>query len=335
MRPSPAVINGDAQVPQKSYIFARHFYSTTVPVENPGERGVSMIYSEPRDGDYVFAGKSMTFSKGLTVWNWIESPENNPTKYALTLATTKATSEKVSKAYGIPAIEVYGSIMMAHYDISFHAYIDLWYSRTFHQTPKNDPKEIENDPTGTKGYYTYGVSDLVPDYKYYFEQSSGAMQISGELCKELFDDCLMEDKRKGTSMQMRTAYKENPLNLTAPLGEVVNLGCADGITFDGDAWPILSNGAIYVLTSYRPTPEEKRTICGINANIRAADARFRELSKTQDNFKYQVFVVTEPTKLMDTNEDEVPAEPEAQKRKAEKKTTTTTKSASSKKKAKK
>ena len=327
LKPIMAIHKGEARVEPKSYIFARHNYSTPEPVDGPG---VTYVFKDAVMDDYIFGNSEkakITWGKTITVYNWHNSIADGYDKYLLTLQTDKTTSGPVSRSFGILDPKSYGPIMLAHHDIPFHANISFWSKRTLYQTAGNDPATIAQDTTGTKGYYTYGVTDMVPDFKYYFEDCKGAIQISLDLCKTLFKKQLaksMEDD--SLQMNMEPRLKDNPVNRTATLGDIIVLGHPDDLAFSGDAWPLVSNGAIYVMTSHKLDYEERQTICGIAADTKTSDARFKELLQKEENFKYYVYVVTNPTKMMDTNEDEVE---EPQKR------IKTPKSTSSKKKTKK
>lgn len=241
--------------------------------------------------------------------------EEKLNKYAVLLQASKNDSETVTAKFGIPDPETYGFIRFAHYDIPFHAWVTLWGSRTFYDTPKNDPALLAEDDK-CDGYYTYLVTDIEPMYRTYFE-NSGAIQISRDKFTELFDDHMRVDQKRGTSLVLRYNGAMNHLNAHGEYSDVVALGDAKKHLFNGDAWPLVEQSTIYVLTSHRLSDEEKLSICGPRADLTKADARFDELINTP-GIIYQVFLLkNQQPEPMDLDDGDAEPEEEVEEQEEE------------------
>lgn len=291
----PLVVSGQVQVPSSAYFLVRNNYSTSIPVQNPGQLGVSIRIEPARKPEDVLytdqeLNKVKLITRDLTVYQWTGSPVDGHAKYLVQIKGPRDNG-KLAEKYGIVDPETYGLIMYAHHDVTHHAICTLWWGATFRNTPGNAEEALKRDDTGTSGYYKYVYEDLIPDYYLYFEEDHGAIQISRELCAELFELFVGTIKRTGaTQLTLRNMDAINPVNVDGTQSEVLLLGRPDHQVFNGDAWPAICNGRLYVMTSHILSPEERATICGRNADTKAADKRFRELLKIP-GFTYMVFVV--------------------------------------------
>jgi len=294
MAPPPLVVTNRVQVPASTYFLVRNRYSTPV-TGNPEQLGISLVI-EPakKPEDVLYTDQELNrvklTNKNLTVYQWKGSPVDGHQKYLVQLKGPRDNG-KLAEKYGIIDTDTYGLIMFAHNDVTHHAICSLWWSATFRNTPGNSEEALRHDNTGTSGYYKYGYDDLIPDYYLYFEEDRGALQISRELCAELFEEFLGTIKRTGaTQLTLRSAEAVNPVNADGVQSEVLLLGRPDYQVFNGDAWPAISNGRIYVMTSHVLSADERSIMCGRNADTAAADKRFKELLQIP-GFTYMVFVV--------------------------------------------
>ena len=291
----PLVESGKAQVPSSVYFLVRDNYSTPIPVQNSEGAGVSIkIDSAEKQEDVTYTDNDLNkikrMDRDMTIYQWTNSPEKVFEKYRVQLKGPRDNG-KMAERYGILDTEAYGLIMFAHHDVTHHALCSLWWSATFRNTPDNAEKALVTDKTGTRGYYKYGYDEIYPDYYLYFEEDRGAMQISREMCADIFEDYVGKVKKTGaTQLTLRSTEAINPINVDGPQSEVLLLGHPDNHVYNGDVWPAVSSGRVYVMTSHILTPQERLTLCGRNADTAAADKRFKELQNTP-GFTYMVFVV--------------------------------------------
>lgn len=302
----PDVLERKVQVPKSAYFFVQDRRSTPIPVPNLEGRGVYIRVEPPKKledlcGTDKEGERYKRFSKTMMVMQWFNDPSNGLDKYAVEM---KTSGEELANSFGLLDIDDYTFIMFAHYDVTFHAVANLYWKGTFEDRPENLRENMEKAGAGAaKGYYCYYINKLVPDYKVYFEEARGAMQISRDKCAELFEDFIGTRRKTGEqTLVLRNPGAVNPVNRDGAVAEVILLGRPDANAFNGDAWPMIRNGRVYVMTSATLSQDDRLTLCGPDADLEKADARLDELMET-DGFHYAVFVVKdvgsdekEPTK---------------------------------------
>ena len=292
---APHVKDGSVKIPAAGYMLIQNRYSTPAPVQHPDGKGISIIVDEAeKPSDVVYTAQDGTKVKkvthDITVYQWIGDPvDGKMEKFRATLNGGKKSNELANK-FGIIDPDTYAKIKWAHPNITFHAMVVLWWAATFNNNPSNNPSALEADPTKTRGYYTYGIEDLVPDYQMYFEKLNGALQLSKEMCATIFENEIGTIKKTGaTQLTLASTEPMNPVNVAGPQSDVLLLGRPDYHVYNGDAWSAVSTGRVYVMTNYKLKPEERMTMCGANADTAAADEKFKLLLKTP-GFTYMVFV---------------------------------------------
>lgn len=287
----PAELDHTLKAATSGYFRVENRYSTNAPADigvsiriDDAQKPEDVVYTT-NDGEKV-----KTVNRDLLVYQWKGNPLDGIEKFRVELRGGKNGS-KFAEKFGILNTEEYGLIMFAHFDVTFHAMVTLWWNATFKNKPANHADALAKDESGIRGYYTYGITNLIPDYYLYFEKKYGALQISKEMCGELFDDFVGTVKKTGaTQLTLRSMEPLNPVNADGIQSEVILLGRPDYHIFNGDVWPLVKKSRIYVMTSYKISDQERISLCGANADTDAADARFKELL-TIPGFTYLVFLV--------------------------------------------
>ncbi|MBX9636554.1 MAG: hypothetical protein K2Q45_03275 [Nitrosomonas sp.] len=130
------------------------------------------------------------------------------------------------RKFGITNMTSYAYIAAANEDLPLHISASIWQKNSInHPSNQNDTlnngKELEN----IRGYYTYFMNDITPDYLRFFKEQG--MRLSPEFVRREFDSWESENKKTGQvtiNLKPLDTGKANPLNVHGIMSDVLSLG---------------------------------------------------------------------------------------------------------------
>jgi hypothetical protein len=214
-----------ARMPARSaYFYVANYWNTLwVPGGDPNLHGVTVLREDSAPGDY-----SGTFNDSPVVnlvirfnlFQWTGRP-NTQERYSVKLVCLAADKERLSGAYGILDREPFEAIMEANPEIPVHIEAQLWEGPTLGHT-SNAPDVIRADPkmATMRGYYVYGMNEVVPDYLRYFH-GPRSLKLSREWVLKEFSTWHSKNAAGRESMMLTPAgdkadrVRRNPLTIFA------------------------------------------------------------------------------------------------------------------------
>lgn len=322
MFPMELVLPGKVRPPNSVYFYIKNNLQTTVFDDSPADlKGITLIRhadKNSRDFKSDFGGNIKPDSRvRFSVWQWHGKPSPDE-RYIVEIETIKASPE-FWRNYGITALEPYERIIGANIELPIHVHAKLFWSRTVKHL-SNDLHELGHTPANlarnlqhVRGYYTYIMTELVPDFLRFF-RSGKALRLSAERAAAEFSYWETENKRTGRkSCKVSSAIPgpANPVNLLGAASPVIALGNGQRATeeseggiyaafTDVDLLPIFTGGTheFYVLTSHVLTKEETATYCQTRSvNLaNAADTLLDQLIE-RETVHYWIYAVRRDAKM--------------------------------------
>lgn len=162
----------------------------------------------------------------------------------------------------------------------------------------NKPESLQAE--GAHGYYTYGLTRVVPDYARWLPQA--ALRISRERVETEFGDWVANTRAGGNTMTLvsKVPNERNPLVAAALIqSPVLPLGNGQTILrgrvkdplyhgMTGDVWPVMDDGDFYVLTSHVLTPAERAKYTGAFVHLPPQDSELEKRLAACDEFLNQL-----------------------------------------------
>jgi hypothetical protein len=281
-------------------------------------RGVTIIrdqrdMGEPRDYVHEYQGVvKHNVVVRFNVYQWAGRPNSNE-KYVVMCRANKDKAESLWRAYGITSGEAYAMIIGVHPDLPLHLEADLGYKQTI-EHESNNPATINDKPevANVRGYYTYWISNLVPDFLRYF--TTAGIRLSPEYVAQEFSYWESENratKTKRVVLKPLDPTKMNPLNEMKLSSTVLALG--NGYfaavndphpeygkyhAYDGNIAPILFDGKhdFYVLTSFMPATDEQRIAHGARFG-QVSDDYLNKLKADNPGLFYWIYAVRKDAKM--------------------------------------
>jgi len=211
------------------------------------------------------------------------------------------------RQFGITNVDAYADIMAANLDLPMHLNLLLWGSSTINN-PANDPQKLNDKPElkQMRGYYTYGVKNVLPDFLRYFRERG--LRLSPERVKHEFRGSAVMNNRGQTKIQMlpRDRTKQNPVNTGGIQGAVLALGngimevsLEDGEehginhAWEGNLMTLLEGDQhdFYVLVSVPMGEEERKPWLGRDAD------EYLDLCIDQFSASYWIYAVRRDAKM--------------------------------------
>lgn len=207
----------------------------------------------------------------------------------------------IAKKFGILNEESYREIMMANPDIWCHLYCKLWKKATI-EAEGNTIENMAKEPENFKGYYTFGVEEVVPDY--YRWLKIGAIPISKDrVCSEFEEETFEDTKRNKVTITLEAEKNQiivNPLHYDGKDSPIINFGNREEFAISGNIYPIIQRSTFYVVSDYKLSPDELEGVLGSPSD---GDAFFDSLLKEEKIQHYQIFAIQDLTQNEDTEED--------------------------------
>jgi hypothetical protein len=272
LAPVEDIISGRKQVPQTVYFWTQDGYCSP----SPAERGIyinRIPIEDPRDLVRTAPNGVQTalVTIRMNYMQWFGSPDNTDglEQYALMLTTggspkyANPHTTNLWRNFGIGDKEAYGLILTANQDIPCHVEASLWRSSLGQQLVNRSEQLNDRDEVQyMRGYYTFGIKTVVPDYLRYLPTS--AIRLTPERVEAEFADWagnVGKEKRKTIILQGHTANAHNPLvaamGLASPVVPLGNGQSQANHGVVGDVWPLFADYDFYVLTSRPPTDADR------------------------------------------------------------------------------
>lgn len=295
------------------YLVRRHTTPHRRDNVRPDAQGISIV-RDRMVPDHVLKqteqGPQARCTIMFTVYQWKGRPpytaeEAAQTDYYSVKAACKATDTKTWLNFGITDVQSYASILMAHSStqrqtlcLPIHLQCELWERITL-EHDSNHPEKLHNreELKNMRGFYVFGISNLVPDYLRYFRQNG--LQVSQEWIGREFDDYIIEGKGKRTFLLESTNEDVPPVSTNYMQNVIVPLGNAKHHAIKGNAVAVLDGQRdFFVLCSHEPTDEEIGRWYLPGRQEPVADAYMDELKGRNDpDFHYWIFAVRKDAKL--------------------------------------
>ncbi len=316
MFPMELVKPGTVRPPNSVYFYVKNYMQTPWFENGPQDmKGVTLIRftdKDSRDFKSDYGGNIKADSRvRFNVWQWRGRP-NTDERYIVSIETIKNSAE-FWRNYGITALEPYERIIGANIELPLHVHAKLFWSRTINHlsndlhemgpTPANLARNLQN----VRGYYTYIMTELVPDFLRFF-RSGRSLRLSAERVAAEFSFWESENKRTGRKsckVASVTPGPANPVNLLGAASAVIALGNGQRAAEDAegglnaaftdvDLLPIFTGGTheFYVLTSHVLTEDERNRYCkSRSVNLATvADALLDELIE-KETVQYWIYAV--------------------------------------------
>lgn len=336
MLPMEVVKTGSVRPPNSVYFYIKDHLQTTVLDDSPADMlGITLIRhadKNSRDFKSDFGGNIKPDSRvRFSLWQWRGKPSPDE-RYIVDIETIK-TSPEFWRNYGITALEPYERIIGANIELPIHVHAKLFWSRTIKHL-SNDLHEMGPTPANlarnlqhVRGYYTYIMTELVPDFLRFF-RSGKALRLSAERAAAEFSFWESENKRTGRkSCKVSSAIPGpiNPVNLLGAASPVIALGNgqraseeAEGGIYaaftDVDLLPIFTGGAheFYVLTSHVLTVEEVAKYCKTRSlNLANAADTLLDALIERESVQYWIYAVRRDAKMAGQQTRNVEVRPSA------------------------
>jgi hypothetical protein len=213
----------------------------------------------------------------FNLFQWRGRP-NVEERYVVKLACAQKDRERIWTAYGITNIDAYETIVSANPELPVHVEASLWDSPTKGHTG-NAPETIRatEDVATVRGYYVYGITELVPDYLRFFHSPRG-LKLSRDFVLKEFANWNMTNAAGRQTVKFDTQnerIRRNPVNVFGDKGVVTALGNGQlrdptdlsseplNLAFSGDATTLFAGRHdFYVLIGHHMTEEEAHTWAG-------------------------------------------------------------------------
>lgn len=273
------------RMPSRSaYFYFRTFMTRWIPNGDPNLEGITMRVEDSAPGDFCAEyndERSPNVTLRFNCAQWRGRP-NTLERYVVKLTVARNDRERISSAFGITDLDAYASILAANPEIPMHVEAKLWEAPTLNHS-SNAPDVIRAKPevATVRGYYVYGIEELVPDYLRYFLGPRG-LRLSRERVFKEFAIWHFPPNAAGSETMNLTPSKpnqarvqRNPVNVFGDRGVITALGNGQlsnpdivkspplYLAYSGDAIALFAGRHdFYVLTSHRMTDEEVRTWAG-------------------------------------------------------------------------
>lgn len=307
-----------ARMPARSaYFYVNRAYTTLwVPGGDPQLEGITMRRNPCTNSDFKSEFNNEWNGKcdmSLNLFQWRGRPDIQE-RYIVKLACSRKDSDRIWTAYGITSLEAYEAIVSANPELPVHVEAGIWDSSSKGH-PGNDPKTIRSteDVATVRGYYVYGITELVPDYLRYFQGGRGLKLSLDYVLREFanWNNTNAAGRRNIKFDNQAENIRRNPVNVFGDKGVVTALGNGQlkdptnlgseplYLAFAGDATALFTGRhQFYVLISHHMTEDEARTWAGPGAPD--ADAYLDNLRKSSEAakrpFYYWIFAVLKDAK---------------------------------------
>lgn len=303
-----------------AYFYVKRFY-TTLWVEggDPQLQGVSVVRDPALEGDFKdnFNGKDYGKCEiRFDIYQW-RGKANKNERYNVKLTCAKKDADSIWTSFGITDLSAFEAIMLANPNLPMHVHAKLWETPSKNHSG-NAPNMIRmNEFVATmRGYYVYGITRIVPDYKRYME-SGACLKVSDKFVLEEFTHWNQTSAAGRRTVKLAPPdtdvdrIRRNPLNVLGDKGVVTALGNGQltnptdlasaplYIAYAGDVTALFAGKhQFYVLISQVLSDEHTAAFTGPNAPD--ADQLLVDLRKVAKDankkFYYWIFALLKDAK---------------------------------------
>ncbi len=306
------------------YVKKRRMTPWDPKTTDPKTRGVTIIRDEaPDQRDFMTEFQEVKYPTCVirfNVWQWLAGDEKKNVRNRYVVTVRQKKGDELWRKFGITQLESYAFIVGANLELPLHIDAELWEGSVINHE-SNKPEVINNKPelVDIRGYYVYGLKDIVPDFLRFFRTSG--TRVSAEFVSKEFlywEGVNKLTQRTKIVLQPIDDSVENPVNVGKIMSPVLALGngwfpgCDDGgktpdakpevglnHAFKGDIAPLFEGThEFYVLTSYSNwTTDERLKWTGPNAPY--ADEFITALKKDH-KIRYWIYAVRKDAKMSKT-----------------------------------
>ncbi len=319
MVPIEVIRAGDVRPPQNAYFYVKNVMQTPFTDDSAADMvGVTLMrYTDKDTRDFKSEFDNVVKPDSrirFNVYQWRGRPSRDE-RYIVSIQTGKDSPE-YWRAYGITALEPYERIIGANPELGLHVHAELWWGKTMKHLP-NGPTELGNTPfniaqktENVRGYYFYGMKELVPDHLRFF-RSGGAIRLSAERVSNEFSYWESVNKKTGKSDCKLNALPgpANPVNTLGLASPVLSLGNGQRASEDSDVgiyvaypgvniMPLFQGGQhdFFAMTSHVLTKEERSQYCSVLNTSVMADKFLDDLIE-RDSIHYWIYAVRRDAKM--------------------------------------
>jgi hypothetical protein len=273
------------QSPARSaYFYVASWYTTPwIPGGDPNAHGITMRRDQPVDADFSSEfnnERTATCVIRFNLFQWSGRPHTQE-RYIVKLVCAAKDKDRIWTSYGITELEPYEEIIKANPELPVHVEARLWESPTLNHTG-NQPDTIRatEDVATVRGYYVYGIGELVPDYLRYFHGPRG-LKLSREWVLKEFANWHSNLATGRETLLFTPAapvvekVRRNPVNVFNDKGVITALGNGQlsdpsdlrspplYLAYNGEAMTLFAGRhEFYVLISHHMTAEEAASWAG-------------------------------------------------------------------------
>ena len=309
---------------RSAYFYVMRFWATPwVEGGDPQLEGVTLRREPATSADFkrdfnneITGNCAMAFN----LFQWRGRPHTLE-RYSVKLACAQKDKERIWTAYGITDITAYETILTANPELPVHVEAKLWDSASKGHTG-NAPQTIRatEDMATMRGYYVYGIDELVPDYLRYFQGARG-LKLSREFVLREFANWHSTNAAGRQTLNLQVSppqadkVRRNPVNVFGDKGVITALGNGQlrdptdlsseplFLAYAGEAMSLFTGRHdFYVLISHHMSEEEARMWAGPQPGNGTpyADAYLDNLRKSaataNRGFWYWIFAVLKDAK---------------------------------------
>jgi hypothetical protein len=308
-------------VPRSAYFYVKKTRQTRwSPDSDPQLRGVTIVRDEVQDlKDFVSEFQDVKYPccvVRFNVWQWHagDKKKNERNRYHVVARAKK--EDNLWRKFGITQLDPYAFIVGSNLDLPLHLDVEVWEGITVsNESNKLDKINNKDEVKDMRGYYTYGIKDIVPDFLRHFR--TNGMRVSTAWVSKEFRYWETTNRATGRAVVRLHPVDDkvdNPVNAGGILSAVLALGNGwypmlddpnakdpnDQVgvnhAYKGDIAPLYEGTHdFYVLTSYcNWTPEDKQKWLGPHAP--PADD-FVDVLKSKFRVHYWIYAVRKDAKM--------------------------------------